>query len=204
MSRTTISLFVAAAIAGAVVAARPATAALTFGPSGVCPTTFGHAPFGGGNTGTATDCNLFITFNANGSITTTAGPQTTFDGVEDALIGVVNNSSTSVTTIHLAGSNIGRFDGDGINGYANGGPIPANARDTTGYGGASAFFTNNTVNALDVTFIGGIAPGATGYFSLEEPASLSLQVTNPVPEPATLAMLGASLLGLAAARRRRS
>ena len=81
----------------------PASAALVYGPSGVCPTTIGHPPFGGGNTGTATDCNLFITFNADGSITTTAGPENTFDGVEDALIGVINNTSHTISSFALDG-----------------------------------------------------------------------------------------------------
>lgn len=189
--------------AGLAATAVPAHAGLTMGPSGVCPTTAGHAPFGGGNVGNATDCNLFIDFNANGSIATTAGPQTTYDNVEDALIGVRNHTGSTIFSFNLSGSQIGDFDGDGIDGYANGGPIAPNALDLTGYGGPDAYFTNNTGNSLTVNFIHGIAAGGSGFFSLEEPASLSLVVTA-APEPISMAILGSGLLGLGLVRRRRA
>jgi hypothetical protein len=149
-------------------------------------------------------CNLEITFNANGSITTAipVGASTTYDGVEDALIGVINNRSTAITSINLSGSNIGGFDGDGIDAYF-GGPAVGNT-DTTGYGGPLGFFTNNLGNSLTVNFAnGGIAPGTSTYFSLEEPASLSL-VVNGAPEPISLALFGTGLLGVGLLRRRRT
>jgi hypothetical protein len=187
--------------AGLAAMAMPANA-LTMGPSGVCPTTAGHGAFGSGGPGNATDCNLFIDFMANGSISTTAGPQTTFDSIEDSLIGVYNHTGSAIFSFNLAGLGIGGFDGDGIDGYANGGPIVSVAGDTTGYGGVNAFFTNNLGNSLTVNFVNGIAAGGHDFFSLEEPASLSLVVT-PAPEPVSMAILGTGLLGLGLVRRRR-
>ena len=78
----------AALIAGGLaIPAGPANAAL-------CPAT----PSNTGNT--PTNCNEIITINANGSITTTipAGASTNYDGVEDNVIGVVNNSSGTISS----------------------------------------------------------------------------------------------------------
>src|SRR5947207_9681897 len=89
-------------LAGATVFSASAQAALTY--TGVCPSTFGHVPEGGAGTGNAVDCNLLIIFNADGSIVTQAGLQTTYESVEDALMGVVNNSGHTITSFNLTGN----------------------------------------------------------------------------------------------------
>jgi len=133
--------------------------------AGVCPQTNGHAVAGSpiqGGTGNATDCNLLIVFNADGSVSTTSGPQTTFEGIDDALIGVVNNSGHTITSFTLTGGSGGDvfgFEGDGIDPYlcpASGTcvgssfSIAPNSSDAangdTGYGGPLAFFTG--INAI--------------------------------------------------------
>jgi hypothetical protein len=100
-------------------------------------------------------------------------------------------------------ANIGGFDGDGVGSasYLNNN----NSTDTSGYGGADAYFTNNLGTSLTVNFIGGIsAKGGEGYFSLESPINLNAPpVVTGVPEASTWAMmlLGFAGIGFAGYRR---
>ena len=184
------------AVAGSIGVA-PAQAAV----SGVCPPTLGLP--GGNLTGTATDCNLFITFAATGGISTSAGPETNYDGSEDSLIGVINNTNHAITSFSLTGSFIFGFDNDGIDTYISGNPLAGNT-DNTGYGGPLGFFTITDLNNGVVNFAnGGIPAGETSYFSLEGPVNLDLVVGGGVPEPGTLALLGTGLFTLGFARRRK-
>ena len=147
-------------------------------------------------------CNLIITFNATGSITTAAPllATSTYDGSDDALIGLVNNSGSTITSLHLVGHDIGGFEDDGIDTYY-GAPVSGNP-DRTGYGGPLGYFTHNLGNSLDINFYGGLATGSSTYFSLEEPASLSLAVSS-VAEPGSSVLLGSGLLLLGIGYRRR-
>jgi hypothetical protein len=137
-----------------------------------------------------------------------------YDGSDDALIGVVNNSSSAFTgTIHLVGSGNGgglfAFDGDGICTFV----APAYcATAPTGYEGPVNTFANITTTTVfddtgdvDIT---GLAAGATTYFSLESsPSSITggggIIVTSGAPEPSTVVLFGSSLAGLEFVRRRR-
>jgi PEP-CTERM motif len=190
-------LLAGVAVGGLMAAAAPAQA------GAICPTT---------NT-TVTTCNLFYTFKANGAITT-SGPGGSFDlGGDDALIGVINDTNHAITSISFAGgqaTDIFGFDGDGIGFYTG----ITNALDTSDgeYGGGDAFFTPASINdgtsapfgPGTVNFInGGIAPGGTGYFSLENSVS---DRAPPIlaPEPSTWAMMLLGFGGLAFAGYRKA
>ncbi len=153
---------------------------------------------------TTTWCNIIVTIDNTGHASVAVVNTNPYDGVEDTYVGVINNDTGPLTSLGLTGSNIFAFDGDGIDTFG----ITGNGSDSTGYGGADAFFNITNASNGIVNFLnGGIAGnGGTGYFSLEEPPSVgSVGVTsvNPVPEPSTFMLLGTGALGVAASLRRR-
>lgn len=150
---------------------------------------------------------LIITVAPGGGFSVTAGPSVNipYDGSEDTYIGVINASGSTVTSVHLSSSlRIFGFDGDGIDTY---GAIPAPGNpDTTGYGGPLGFFSgiNAALTAGDVNFFGGLADGASTYFSLEEAIPLSnLSSPGPVPGAGSLGFLALGLGGAALKLRER-
>ena len=67
-------------------------------------------------------CNLAIVIGNNCSVTTVLGNSVPYDGSDDQLIGVVNNSANPISSITLSSPGatppIFAFDGDGICAYA--------------------------------------------------------------------------------------
>ncbi len=124
-------------------------------------------------------CTILITLNADGSITTTfPNPSPSYDqGLDDNLIGVVNNTSKTITAVQLTSATVPIFglEDDGVCGlpgwtFSPLGPNPncAIATDPHGYGPAGINFTIFNVNSGIVNFgNGGIAPGGNAFFSLE-------------------------------------
>jgi len=214
----------------------------TSSPTDVCPAPNGGNSGGEGVSGTYesdtttsggvvtgnTGCNVLITFNANGSITTTFpnGAPSYDSGGDDNLVGVINNTSTSLTAINLSSAayDIFGFDGDGICGNAAlTGPatssapgytfvegFPCNNITDTSFGTyGGPYVTYSNINSADTSGTvnfgnGGIASGGSDFFSLEGPVDVDLGVSAAgVPEPGTIVLLGLGCVALARFRRRR-
>ena len=175
------------AAAIAIAAASPANAASP------CPSVNG-----------STDCGYIITVAANGTVSGAPTGQPPYDGVEDTMVGVINNSTGTLSSLVLSGSNIFGFDGDGQQAYTG------NIYGPTGYEGPNTAFNVLNNNNGSVSFLnGGVGPGGTAWFTLEENLATvqgGVQVAvGGVPEPATWAMmlLGFGGIGMAMRRTRR-
>ena len=156
-------------------------------------------------------CNALIT-NTDSGISIAIDPLAIGFGGEDSFVGVVNNASTTLFSLTISSTtDIFGFDADGTltirPGVIDSDYAPANVT----FSGISADFTSGTVN-----FIGGLAPGASVAFELEE--NLSAAGLPPpvvgggtgggggsggtVPEPTSMALLGIGLIGFAKYRRK--
>jgi len=146
--------------------------ATTAAASGPTTPPFTQCPAVGGDT----SCGLLIVINPNGSPTVLSDPgQGPYDAIEDTLIGVQNLSGQTIPSLPISGSDIFGLDGDGL---CTQSPRPAGCPfGATGYEGPGTAFTITDADRGTVLFAGGLAPGASAYFSLEgRVASSSLSI----------------------------
>ncbi len=100
----------------------------------------------------STDCAVLITINADLSITVSAGASPgPYDGSDDTLIGVINNSTGSIHSIDLSSSTapIFGFETDGLQAYISLGA----GVGPTGYEGTVSATSNYDLNGPLTSFI---------------------------------------------------
>ncbi len=153
-------------------------------------------------------CELLITVTAASggvatafSVTAASPDQGPYDGSDDTLLGILNKSGSTLSSISLSGNtDIFGFDGDGACTYI---ACPGST-DPNGYAPAGVTFSgiNNTATSGTVDFSPGITNGGSAWFSLEEALSPS-SITNASPEPSSILLLGLGLAGVATGMRRK-
>ena len=126
--------------------------------------------------GTATGCGVIITVNPNGQLPTITTPVNgnPYDVSDDTLIGIINNSGSSLSSITLTSTDSFGFDGDGPCDPAyNPKPYPWCATAVYGYEGPDNTFTNisGDMTSGTVSFTTPIPNGGTTWFALEGPPS---------------------------------
>lgn len=133
--------------------------------------------------GASPSCEILLVVNANKTVNVVGDPSVgPFDGGDDTLVGIVNDSAKPVSAVTVSGpgSDLSGFDGDGIcsGDYGTWNGSAGCPYGPTGYEGPGTSFvvSSSLPDSAEVDFTGGLAPGASAYFSLEG-ALVSAQLT---------------------------
>ncbi|HEV7566490.1 MAG TPA: hypothetical protein VGO31_11070 [Microbacteriaceae bacterium] len=119
--------------------------------------------------GADSSCALLIRITPSGQAGVYGDPsQGPFDGIEDTLVGVQNDSTSSIASIPISsstGKGLFGFEGDGLCTF-----ISCTWAAATGYEGPGVSFTNISTDLTSgtVVFSPAVPPGGRAYFSLEE------------------------------------
>ena len=172
------------------------------------PVSFPECPAVGADT---TGCEFLVTVTAvsAGGVATAATVAVTspvdqgpYDSADDTLVGVLNSSTGTLSTLPLSSPlTIFGFDGDGACTFIT----CTGATDPTGYGPKGVTFSgiNAATTSGNVVYSPGLAPGGSGWFSLEDALTVS-QIIVGTPEPSTVGLVGLGLLaGIVVSVRRR-
>jgi hypothetical protein len=128
-----------------------------------------------------TGCGYIITVGPTdvGTIASPAPGQPPYDGSEDVIVGIVNDSDALVSSVTLSGSgdpagadDIFGFDGDGMctKQFSGDTYCATLSGDPSGYEGPENTFSNESPDKVqgNVNFTTPLPPGGNTYFSLEE------------------------------------
>jgi lysophospholipase L1-like esterase len=148
--------------------------------------------------GADTSCALLIHIDSQSRTGVYGDPtQGPYDGVEDTLIGVQNDSSVPIASVPVSatsGKDLFGFDGDGLCAYA----VAGCPFGPSGYEGPGVSFTSISSDntAGTVNFSPPIPPGGHSFFSLEEALAtvppFDLNPGPPVPAGRRYVALGDS------------
>lgn len=118
--------------------------------------------------GESPSCEILLIVNPDNTVSVVSDPAVgPYDGGDDTLVGIINNSSSAVDAVTVTGdgTGLGGLDGDGLCTYGvSGCPF-----GSTGYEGPNTKIVTDSTNldSAEIDFTGGLAPKATAYFSLE-------------------------------------
>jgi hypothetical protein len=152
------ALAAAIALVGAAPFAHAAAGAVPLPPFTQCPAV-----------GASPSCQVLLVVNPDGTVSVYSDPDVgDYDGGDDTLVGIWNMSGKAVDAVTVTGpgSDLAGFDGDGLCTYG----IAGCPFGPTGYEGPGTSFVTNTPadpDTAEVDFTGGLADGASTYFSLE-------------------------------------
>jgi hypothetical protein len=160
--------------------------------------------------GDDSSCQLLIYINDSGVQVLSDGSQGPYEGDEDTLIGVLNDTTgTTIGSLPITGSSspaIFAFDGDGICVTPNptsglpGIDCSSNPSASTGYEGLNSSFSNisGSKQSGTVNFNTPLGPGDSTFFSLEGPISASSLTIISATSASISAVEGASFSGTVA------